>query len=140
MKDCVIDGKDRWSNFHDPRFEREGDGGVARAELDLHQAPDAVRQLQALVDHVLTLKCSFCYRERLKELNIILICTKSSVQKQFIDQYQCLKATLTLFCDIFELIPSLVHSTPSMVCWISFAAGMSFHVFKKVFFSIAPEQ
>ena len=37
------------------------------------------------------------------------------------------------------LIPSLVHSTPSMVCWISLAAGMSFHVFKNVFFSIAPE-
>ena len=70
MKDCVIDGKDRWSNFHDPRFEREGDGWVARAELDLHQAPDAVRQLQALVDHVLTLERSFCYRKCLNELKM----------------------------------------------------------------------
>ena len=67
VKDCVIDGKDRWGNFHDPRFEIEGDGGVAGAELDLHQAPDPVRQLQALVDHVLTLKRSFCYRECLKK-------------------------------------------------------------------------
>ena len=66
MKDSVVDRKDSWGNFHDPGFEGEGDGGVARAELDLHQAPDAVRQLQALVDHVLTLERSFCYRECLK--------------------------------------------------------------------------
>ena len=90
MKDCVIDGKDRWSDFHDPRFEREGDGGVARAELDLHQPPDAVCQLQALIDHVLSLKCPFCYRERLEDLKVILICKTPSVQKQLIDQQnQC---------------------------------------------------
>ena len=45
MKDSVVDGKDRRSNFHDPGFEGEGDGGVARAELDLHQSPDTVGQL-----------------------------------------------------------------------------------------------
>ena len=70
MKDSVVNRKDSWGNFHDPGLEGEGDGGVAGTELDLHQAPDAICQLQALVDHVLTLQRSFCYRECLKKLNI----------------------------------------------------------------------
>ena len=37
-------------------------------------------------------------------------------------------------------MPSLVHSTFSMVNWISFVAGISFQVLRKVFFSIFPEQ
>ena len=124
VEDSIVDREDSWSDLHDPRLEGECDGGVAGTELDLHQAPDAVRQLHALVDHVLALKRPLSHRERLQVFKIILR------QKRIIQ--------LTLFCVIFVLMPSLVHSTPSMVCWISLAAGMSFHVFRNVFFSIAP--
>ena len=55
VEDSIIDREDSWGDLHDPGLEGEGDGGVAGAELDLHQAPDAICQLQALVDHVLTL-------------------------------------------------------------------------------------
>ena len=125
MEDSIIDREDSRGDLHDPGLEGERDGGVAGAELDLHQAPDAVRQLHALVDHVLALKRPLSNRERLQVFKIILRQT-SAIE-------------LTLFCVIFVLMPSLVHSTPSMVCWISLAAGMSFHVFRNVFFSIAPE-
>ena len=126
VEDSIVDREDSWSDLHDPGLEGECDGGVAGAELDLHQAPDAVRQLHALVDHVLALERPLSNRERLQVFKIILR------QKRIIQ--------LTLFCVIFVLMPSLVHSTPSMVCWISLAAGMSFQVFRNVFFSIAPEK
>ena len=73
MKDCIIDGKDRWSNFHDPGFEREGDGGVPRTEFDLHESPDAIGQLETLVDHVLAFKCTLGYSERLKQIRICIV-------------------------------------------------------------------
>ena len=47
---------------------------------------------------------------------------------------------LTLFWDIFVCMPSLVHSTFSMVYWISLVAGMSFQVLRNVFFSMLPSQ
>ena len=45
--------EDSLGNLHHPGLEREGDGGVARGKLYLHQAPDAVTEFQGLVDHVL---------------------------------------------------------------------------------------
>ena len=47
---------------------------------------------------------------------------------------------LTLFCAILVWIPSLVHSTFSIVYWISLAAGISFQVLRNVFFSMLPSQ
>ena len=44
-----------------------------------------------------------------------------------------------MFCPILVEMPSLVHSTLSTVYWISFAAGISFQVPRKVFFSMAPD-
>ena len=71
MEDSIIDREDSRGDLHDPGLEGERDGGVAGAELDLHQAPDAVRQLHALVDHVLALERPLSNRERLQVFKIM---------------------------------------------------------------------
>ena len=38
--DVEDDLEDALCDLHDPGLEGEGDGGVAGAELDLHQTPD----------------------------------------------------------------------------------------------------
>ena len=114
-------------NLHDPGLEGEGDGGAAWGQLDFHQAPDAIAQLEGLVDHVLSLQGSL---GNSKSLN--------KISNKLPPNLAISSFKLTLFCPILVEIPSLVHSTFSIVYWISLAAGMSFQVFRKVFFSIAP--
>jgi len=56
VKNSIVHLENSLCDLHDPRLKGEGDGGVAGRELDLHQAPDAVGQLDGLVDHVLPLQ------------------------------------------------------------------------------------
>ena len=60
--------EDSLGNLHHPGLEREGDGGVARGKLYLHQAPDAVTEFQGLVDHVLALQGSLGNGKSLKKI------------------------------------------------------------------------
>ena len=60
LEDCL-------GNLHDPGLEGEGDAGAARSQLDLHQAPDAIAELDGLVDHVLALKGALGHSEGLRD-------------------------------------------------------------------------
>ena len=66
MQDGVIDLEYTLGDLHHPGLEGQGDGGVARAQLDLDQPPDAVGQLEALVDHVLALQSPLGHSKGLK--------------------------------------------------------------------------
>ena len=52
-------------DLHYPGLEGDGDAGAPRGQLDLHQTPDAIADLQGLIAHVLTLKGALSHSEGL---------------------------------------------------------------------------
>ena len=112
-------------DLHYPGLEGDGDTGAPRGQLDLHQTPDAIADLQGLTAHVLTLKGALSHSEGLN----------MKVNEYLTHPFRL----LALFWPIFIEMPSLVHSTFSIIYWISLAPGMSFQVPRNVFFSMAPD-
>ena len=110
-------------NLHYPGLEGEGDAGAPRGQLDLNQAPDAIADLQGLIAHVLTLKGALGHSEGLN----------MKVNNNLTHPFRL----LALIWPILIEMPSLVHSTFSIVYWISLGPGMSFQVPRNVFFSVA---
>ena len=112
-------------HYHYPGLEGESDAGAPRVQLDLNQTPDAIADLQGLIAHVLTINGALGHSEGLH------MKVKDYLTHPF--------RLLALFRPILIEMPSLVHSTFSIVYWISLGPGMSFQMPRNVFFSVAPD-